>query len=129
MNIQAYYNRFEAAQRALNIANTLGQPFRGRALGLYNKHKSALKHAQNGTTAPARFNPHFETRIQGLPCWISVTYYEPPQPTTFNFEGSCAYAEYYVVNESGYRMRFMEEKISEQDERRILSEIEERAGK
>lgn len=119
MNIEIYYHRFEAAQVALRIANKLGQPFRGKALGFYSKHKSLLTHAQNGTKPAKRYMEDFKATIGGINCGVAVTFYASEDKST----GWPMQADFRLINEGGYPMEFLEAKMTQRERANIESHI------
>lgn len=76
-----------------------------------------------------RYEPDFETRVCGIPCWIAISYFEPEIPDTWDEQGQNAYAEFNIVDANGYPMRFLERKLTQGDIDNITIEISKHAKK
>ena len=63
-------------------------------------------------------------RIQGIPCQVDVTHYEPYRPATWHEPASGGEIEFDVYDRRGYRARWLERKLTEDDEVRIFGEYE-----
>src|SRR5690554_7943958 len=122
MNIQYLYDNVEKAKRVLSEANKLGGTQRKRdAMREWNKHWNALRQAQRGGRRTTYY-PDFETRVAGIPCGVVVTAYsnvsgwscnpEITEPDDHDFE-------FILVNERGYRIEWLERKLTTNDIRRI----------
>ena len=71
----------------------------------------------------------FDTRIQGIPCQCRVTYYAEALPmriinTGFGDADPPEYEEleFEILDRTGRRARWLEDKLTENDEVRLLSE-------
>jgi len=77
---------------------------------------------------------HLETTIQGIPCHIEVTRYDPGAPMVITGSGfgdaeppEPEEIEWRVLDRKGYRAQWLEDKMTEQDEREIDRELSEQA--
>ena len=96
-------SRFEAAQRALNISNGLGQPWRGKTLGLYNKHKAALNPAK-------RYEPDFHTSVGGIPAGVVIIASQKPYAPS-QFDPGCeGWVDIILVDRKGYQSNWLEQR-------------------
>lgn len=122
MNIQHLYNNVEKAKRVLSAANKLGGKQRkSQAMRVWNKHYNALRQAQRGGKAQT-YSADFETRVAGIPCGVVVTHYanvsgwscnpEMAEPDDHDFE-------FMLVNAGGYRIEWLERKLTDADIHRI----------
>ena len=64
------------------------------------------------------------TRIQGIPCQVDVTHYEPYDPGSWHEPPSGGEIEVKVYDRRGYRAAWLERKLTEDDEVRIFGEYE-----
>lgn len=122
MNIQQHYRAVEAGSRALAIANKLGQPHRAKAMAAYNRARARLRHAQNGTTPPRRYEPDFMATVNGIPCGVVVTSLIKPERAhaTWSreglvgaepgYDGDC---DFFLVDRNGYRADWLEGKMTD----------------
>lgn len=103
----------------------------GRWLGEIAKLQ-AYRRRLDGT-APEREEPDFETSVCGIPCGVVVDTYQSGRPwRQHTFPGAgpgdCdppepPEAEWHLVNARGYHIPWLEEKMEQEDIRRIESEI------
>lgn len=111
MSLQSFYDRAEAATRALKIANKLGMPYRARALSLYNKHMANLRRIQTGKKPLRNLgDPDIYSQVAGIPCGIV-------------FNGTDADGGWWVTDQRGYVADWLERKMTENDKYRIDDEI------
>jgi hypothetical protein len=85
-----------------------------------------------------RCEPHFDTRIQGIPAGVLVTYYKPEKPWNQRvFEGAgagdCdppepAEIELRILDRQGYLAEWLENKMSDLEWREVRDEALARAG-
>lgn len=72
----------------------------------------------------------FESHIAGIPCLIAITDYEPVTPAVLNAPYDQCYPEeggvqeWLVLDRKGYRATWLSNKMTPQDEFRILEEID-----
>lgn len=102
---------YELAKRAVAIANRLGQPYKGRAMSLLNKHRNALRWAQRGGRVKT-YTPQFETTVCGIPCGVVIEEWGPD------------YVNYFLVDRNGYRAEWLEKRMSRSDIDKLLEEME-----
>lgn len=124
MNIQYLYDNVEKAKRVLSEANKLGKAHRSAAMRAFNEHYNALRQAQRGGKAKT-YNADFETRVASIPCGVVVLEYrdnpgwssspEMAEPDDHDFE-------FILVNARGYRIEWLERKLTECDCKRIEAE-------
>lgn len=111
MSLQSFYDRAEAATRALKIANKLGMPYRARALSLYNKHMANLRRIQTGKKPLQRMGvPDMYSSVAGIPCGIV-------------FDGLYAQHGWWVTDQRGYVAEWLERKMTQDDHLRIDDEV------
>ena len=122
--LQDRYRTYEAAKKALSIANRLGQPYKGRGMSLLNKHRNEYLWACRGGRSKSHIGYDFETTVAGIPCGVHVLYYESATPSTFHEEGCEAEFEYHLTDLNGYRAKWLEAKLTDADEARIFEEYE-----
>lgn len=69
----------------------------------------------------------FETRVQGIPCTVVITLYEPGTSrliTSASLEpNDPEELEFVLHDRKGYRARWLEDKLTEADEERIYHEF------
>lgn len=74
------------------------------------------------------------TSIQGIPCQVEVTKasYQKPWggskytcPSDWDYYGGAYDVEYEVYDRKGYRAKWLEDKITAEDNKRILEDINE----
>ena len=134
MNIQQHYKAVAVCREALLSCNKVGQPYRGKALSLYNRARARLRHAQNGTTPAKRYEPDFMATVTGIPCGVVVTHVQRPTPAYIDrsrgagfgdaeppHEGS---ADFFLVDRSGYRADWLEGKMEARERDLIERYIE-----
>lgn len=138
MNIQSHYRTVAVCREALRSCNKVGQPYRGKALALYNKARAKLKHAQNGTTPARRYEPDFMATVNGIPCGVVVSHFEPGYPAFISrscgsgfgdaepgYDGDC---DFFLVDRDGYRAGWLEGKMTDGErdliERYIINDWE-----
>ena len=102
--LQERKRTYEAAKKALAIANRLGQPYKSRAMSLLNKHRADYLRHVRGKRAE-RWTPDFYMHVDGIPCGVVITDY-CTEPQWRNFE-------YILVNARGYRMKWLEPRASD----------------
>ena len=72
-----------------------------------------------------------DINVQGIPCQaevVSISYTEPDYGTwasDWDYYGGWYNIEYDVLDRKGYPARWLENKMTDEDHNRILSEIEE----
>jgi len=109
--LQAYYDRFEAAKRAVRAANRLGKEERSRAFALYNKHRAALRQVQTGKKTMKPEAIDFMTTANGMPCGVVIDSFTSDD------------MEYHLVDTQGYRAEWLESRMPLKDKHRVESEI------
>jgi hypothetical protein len=79
----------------------------------------------------AKFVGDFETRIQGIPCQIFVDSYEKTKgsyrydaPSSLDFYGGTE-CSFTVLDSRGYVANWLQRKMTDSDEQKILDQIEE----
>lgn len=121
MNIQYLYDNVEKAKRALSEANKRGSEERRKAMREFNKHYNALRQAQNGGKRKT-YSADFETRVSGIPCGVVVLQYRDASGWSSNpemTEPDDHEFEFILVNARGYRIEWLERKLTEADYHRI----------
>ena len=88
--------------------------------------------------APERHDAHFETTVQGIPCGVVVNFVTPAKPwRQHTFPGAgpgdCdppepPDSEWFLVNERGYEVPWLEEKMTSRERMEINSMVEKGAG-
>ena len=77
-----------------------------------------------------KLTPDFETTIAGIPCGIIVDYYNCVLPSTksahlcdsdLDFYGYTEF-EFTVLDSKGYKADWLQDKVTEKDEERLLNE-------
>lgn len=63
----------------------------------------------------------FDYRIQGIPCQIQVLTYVPPVKTPEVYDPG--EISYNVLDETGYKAEWLEEKMTRRDQMAIVDEI------
>lgn len=124
MNIQYLYENVEKAKRVLSEANKLGKEHRIAAMREFNEHYNALRQAQRGGKRKT-YNADFETRVAGIPCGAVVLEYRDASGWSSNpamAEPDDHDFEFILVNARGYRIEWLERKLTECDCKRIESE-------
>jgi len=107
LGLQAYYDRFEAAKRAVRAANRLGKEERSRAFSLFNKHRAELKRIQSGKKPLHHFGtPDIIADVFGIPCGIV-------------FDGYLASGGYWVTDKNGYEAKWITNKITNKEKYRL----------
>lgn len=124
MNIQYLYDNVEKAKRVLSAANKLGKAHRSAAMCEFNKHYNALRQAQRGGKVRT-YSADFETKVAGIPCGVVVFEYRDNPGWSSNpemAEPDDRGFEFILVNARGYRIEWLERKLTECDCKRIESE-------
>lgn len=124
MNIQYLYDNVEKAKRALSAANKLGRKERIDAFREFNKHYNALRQAQRGGKVKT-YDADFETRVASIPCGVVVLAYRDASGWSSNpamAEPDDHDFEFILVNARGYRIEWLERKLTECDCKRIEAE-------
>ena len=124
MNIQYLYDNVENAKRALSEANKRGSEERRKAMREFNKHYNALRQAQRGGKAKT-YNADFETKVAGIPCGVVVLEYRDASDWSSNpemAEPDDREFEFILISARGYRIEWLERKLTAADIRRIESE-------
>ena len=72
---------------------------------------------------------HFDTHIQGIPCGIVITYYHKQNPLGPRADSDIdcygyTDAEYTVLDREGYPALWLDRKIKDEDNTRILALID-----
>jgi len=74
----------------------------------------------------------FDTRVAGIPCQCMVTTYWPPQPMRITGSGwgdadppEPEVFEFRLMDRRGYPARWLEDKLTYDDESRLLTEYKE----
>jgi len=77
----------------------------------------------------ARYIGDFDTRVAGIPCQVDVTFYSEPLPMRITGTGfgdadppEPEEFEFNLLDRKGYPARWLERKLTEDDEVRILEE-------
>lgn len=65
----------------------------------------------------------FESKIQGIPCIIDVTYYTPQIPATHFDPPEGGDFEYNVLDRSGRKAPWLQKKITPSDDERIYKQF------
>lgn len=71
----------------------------------------------------------FDTRIQGIPCQVDVTYLEPLTPGRYFgppemcYPDEGGYVEYDILDRKGYKASWLEAKMTPDDHARVINEI------
>lgn len=71
-----------------------------------------------------KHNCDFETRVDGIPCQVDVTYYEPYKPATFHCPAEGGEIEFDIYDRKGYHAPWLERKLTDDDNERIFEEYE-----
>lgn len=90
----------------------------------FNKHYNALRQAQRGGKAKT-YNADFETRVAGIPCGVVVMEYRDNPGWSSNpamVEPDDREFEFILIDRKGYRIEWLERKLTECDCRRIENE-------
>lgn len=72
----------------------------------------------------------FNSRIAGIPCQIEITYYSPGRPARLHGPAEdCHPAEdsefdFDVYDRKGYRAKWLENKITDEDIKRVMADAE-----
>lgn len=75
-----------------------------------------------------------ETHIKGIPCQVQMTsgYYQKPDYDTWTSDwdhyGGWSDVEFEVYDRKGYKAKWLEKKMTAEDEKRIINELTEKAG-
>lgn len=76
-----------------------------------------------------RYNGDFDTRVAGIPCQVDVTFYSSPLPMRITGSGfgdadppEAEEFEFRLLDRKGYPAPWLERKMTEDDEVRILEE-------
>lgn len=69
----------------------------------------------------------FESRVSGIPCTVRVLSYAN-EPATFHHPGFFEF-EYTIHDRKGYRAKWLENKITDNDVERLSEEYESRFAK
>lgn len=110
--LQDRYRTYEAAKKALSIANRLGQPYKGRAMSLLNKHRNALRWAQRGGRKQT-YTPNMETTVCGIPCGVLIENW-----------GSDEDFSWRLLDRNGYIAEWLENKMTQADVDKLIDEME-----
>lgn len=124
MNIQYLYDNVEKAKRTLSEASRLGKAHRSAAMREFNEHYNALRQAQRGGKART-YSADFETRVASIPCGVVVLEYRDASGWSSNpamAEPDDHDFEFILVNARGYRIEWLERKLTECDCKRIEAE-------
>lgn len=134
MNIQSHYRAVAVCRKALQSCN--GTPWQGKALALYNRARARLRHAQNGTTPARRYEPDFMATVNGIPCGVVVSHFEPGYPAFISRSCGSGFGDaepekdpecdFFLVDRSGYRADWIKMTDGERDliERYIINDWE-----
>ena len=75
-----------------------------------------------------------ETHVKGIPCKVEMTagYYQKPDYNTWasdwDYYGGWSDVEFEVYDRKGYKAKWLEKKMTAEDETRIINELTENAG-
>lgn len=98
-----------------------------------NKDRSRLYRYCNklrGKPETRQIEPDFTTKVCGMPCGVVVTDYSPNVPMMIFGEGygdvyppEAESIEFYLVDRKGYRARWLENKMTDEDVNNVQAEI------
>lgn len=110
-NIETFYREYEAAKRGLAIANRLSDKRHvSKVMAILNKKRAALKHAQQGTKPPQRWDIAFESTVAGIPCGVYVCPID---------------GEISIRDRRGYEAKWLGRKATDKDYSRLEREYDE----
>ena len=64
----------------------------------------------------------FETTVAGIPCKVRIMYYTPYIPESYNGPAEGGDFDFELLDRKGYRAKWLEAKVTEQDTARLSAE-------